>query len=138
MLKRSFCTGSNCDICSWIGWTLKKKCKSVLWIRIRSDPKLFAGSGSQVGSEKNHFGSGSGQPLSGMNLKQNFSDKIHNFSTRLSTYKFPYNLQGARGIAARFSKWSPASTVSPIMTKFSKYTPHSTCYLVLVSICRQD
>jgi hypothetical protein len=47
-------------------------------------------------------------------------------------------LQGARGIAARFLKWSPASTVSPIMTKFSQYTPHSTCYLVLVSICRQD
>jgi hypothetical protein len=37
-----------------------------------------------------------------------------------------------------FLKWPPASTVSPIMTKFSQYTPHSTCYLVLVSICRQD
>jgi hypothetical protein len=47
-------------------------------------------------------------------------------------------VQGARGIAARFLKWSPASTVSPIMTKFSQYTPHSTCYLVLVSICRQE
>jgi hypothetical protein len=47
-------------------------------------------------------------------------------------------VQGARGIAARFLKWSPASTVSPIMTKFSQYTPHSSCYLVLVSICRQD
>ena len=48
------------------------------------------------------------------------------------------HIQGARGIAARFLKWSPASTVSPIMTKFSQYTPHSTCYLVMVSICRQD
>ncbi len=57
----------------------------MLWIRIRSririrpDPKLFAGSGSRVGI--NHFGSG--QPSSGLNLKQNFSVKIHNFSTRL-------------------------------------------------------
>jgi hypothetical protein len=48
------------------------------------------------------------------------------------------DIQGARGIAARFLKWSPASTVCPIMTKFSQYTPHSTCYLVLMSICRQD
>ncbi len=46
----------------------------------------FAGSG--VGSGINHFGSGSGQPISGMNLKQNFSDKIHNFSTRLCIH-FP-------------------------------------------------
>jgi hypothetical protein len=46
----------------------------------KSDLKHFAGSG--VGSGMNHFGSGSGQPLSGMNLKQNFSDKIHNFSTK--------------------------------------------------------
>jgi hypothetical protein len=29
-----------------------------------------------VGSGINHFGSGSGQPLSRMNLKQNFYDKI--------------------------------------------------------------
>ncbi len=58
----------------------------VLWIRSRSDPKLFAGPGSGVGSGKNH--SGSGQPLSGMNLKQNFSDKIYNFSTRLCI-RFP-------------------------------------------------
>jgi hypothetical protein len=48
------------------------------------------------------------------------------------------SIQGARGIAARILKWSPASTVSPIMTKFSQYIPHSTCYLVLVFICRQD
>jgi hypothetical protein len=47
-------------------------------------------------------------------------------------------IQGARGIAAQFIKWSPASTVSQIMTKFSQYTPHSSCYLVLVSFCRQD
>ncbi len=39
----------------------------------KSDPKLFAGSGSGVGSGINHFGSGSGQPLLRMNLKQNFS-----------------------------------------------------------------
>ncbi len=47
-------------------------------------------------------------------------------------------IQGASGIDARFLKLYPASAVSPIMTKFSQYTPHSTCYLVLVSICRQD
>jgi hypothetical protein len=46
---------------------------AVLWmrirsrIRIRSDAKLFAGSGSEVGSGINHFGSGSGQPLSRTN-----------------------------------------------------------------------
>jgi hypothetical protein len=44
------------------------------------DQKLFAGSG--VGSGINHLGSGSGQPLSRKNLKQNFSDKIHYFSTK--------------------------------------------------------
>ncbi len=54
----------------------------VLWIRIRSDPKLFSESGSGVGSGINHFGSGSWQPLSSMNLKQNFSDKIHYFATK--------------------------------------------------------
>ncbi len=53
-------------------------------------------------------------------------------------FKFILLLQGARGIAARFLKWFPASTVCPIMTKFSQYTPYSTCYLVLVFICRQD
>ncbi len=72
---------------------LRSVCVLVLWIRIRSriqirsDPKLFVGSGSGVGSGVgsgiNHFGSGSGQPWSGINLKQNFSAKIHNFSTRL-------------------------------------------------------
>ncbi len=41
--------------------------QAVLWIRNRSDQKLFAGSG--VGSGTNHSGSGSGQPLSGMNFK---------------------------------------------------------------------
>ncbi len=71
----------------------------VLWIRIRSririrsDPKLFAGSGSGVGI--NHFGSGSGQPSSGMNLKQNFSDKIHNISTRLCI-RFPIRYHTGR------------------------------------------
>ncbi len=43
----------------------------VSWIRIRSDPELFSGSG--LGSGINHFASGSGQPGSGMNLKPNFS-----------------------------------------------------------------
>ncbi len=51
---------------------------------------------------------------------------------------FLLHVQGARGIVARFLKCPPASAVSPIMTKFSQYNPHSTCYLVLVSICRQD
>jgi hypothetical protein len=46
--------------------------QAVLWIRIRSDQKIFAG--SRVGSGTNRFGFG--QPLSGMNLKQNFSDKF--------------------------------------------------------------
>jgi hypothetical protein len=35
-------------------------------------------------------------------------------------------VQGASGIDARFLKLSPASAVSPIMTKFSQYNPHST------------
>ncbi len=48
------------------------------------------------------------------------------------------NIQGASGIDARFLKWSPASAVSPIMTKFSQCTPNSTCYLVLVFICWKD
>ncbi len=39
-------------------------------------------------------------------------------------------IQGARGTGARFLKLSPASVVSPIMTKFSQYTPHFTCYSV--------
>jgi hypothetical protein len=55
------------------------------------------------------------------------------FSSSKSTY-----MQGASGIDARFLKLSPASAVSPIMTKISQYTPHSTCYLVLVFICWQD
>jgi hypothetical protein len=37
------------------------------------DPELFAGSG--LGSGINHFGSGSGQSGSGMNLIPNFSVK---------------------------------------------------------------
>jgi hypothetical protein len=40
------------------------------------DPELFAG--SELGSGINHFGSGSGQSGSGMNLKPNFSvEKSH-------------------------------------------------------------
>ncbi len=54
----------------------------MLWIGSVGS-ETFSRSGSGVGSGINHFGSGSRQPLSGMNLKQNFSDKIHNFSTRL-------------------------------------------------------
>ncbi len=34
----------------------------------------------------------------------------------------PHTIQGARGIVARFVKWSPASAVSPIMIKFSQYS----------------
>jgi hypothetical protein len=61
----------------------------VLWIRIRSDPKLFSESGSGVGI--NHFGSRSWQPFSRRNLKQNFSDKIHYFATKC-TIKINKNL----------------------------------------------
>ncbi len=53
-------------------------------------------------------------------------------------YTYYLGIQGASGIVSRFLKWSPASSVSPIMTKFSQYHPHFSCYLVLVSICRQD
>ncbi len=48
------------------------------------------------------------------------------------------DLQGARGIGARFLKLSPASAVSPILTKFLQYTHHPTCYSIPVSIYRQD
>ncbi len=48
---------------------------------IRSDLELFAGSG--VGSGINHFGSGSGQPGSGMNLKPNFSGKKSHFLNQM-------------------------------------------------------
>ncbi len=50
--------------------TKNKFFRAVLWIRIRSESGI------------NHLGSGFGQPLSRMNLKQNFSDKIHDFSTK--------------------------------------------------------
>jgi len=59
---------------------MKKKSsllKAVLWIRIRSDPELFEGSGSGI----NSFGSGSDQAQFGMNFKPNFSVKINVFST---------------------------------------------------------
>ncbi len=39
------------------------------------------GSETFAGSEKNHSRSGSGQTGPGMEMKQNFSDKIHNIST---------------------------------------------------------
>ena len=51
-----------------------------------------------------------------------FNGKLTCFETVLRGEQlFHVNIQGARGIAARFLKWSPASTVSPIMTKFSQY-----------------
>jgi len=53
--------------------------------------KQCCGSGSGVGSGINNFGPGSGQPLLGMNFKQNFSDKIYNFSTKC-TIKIKKNL----------------------------------------------
>jgi hypothetical protein len=62
----------------------------------------------------------------------------HKMLRELFSSAFSNVIQGASGIDARFLKVSPASAVSPIMTKFSQYTPHSTCYLVLVSICWQD
>ncbi len=43
------------------------------------------------------------------------------------------SIQGARAIDARFLKLSPASAVSPILTKFSQYTPHYTYYLLSTS-----
>jgi len=77
------CPGQHKQIKSkqWLGNHPQELGSSV----VDPDPELFAGSGSGVGSGINHFGSGSGQPLSGMNLKQNFSDKIHNFSTKCKT-----------------------------------------------------
>ncbi len=42
------------------------------------------------------------------------------------------HIQGARGIVARFLKWSPASSGSPIMTKLSQYNLQSNVYLVMV------
>ncbi len=66
----------------------------------KSDPDLV-GSESRVRSGTNHFKSGSGQPSLGMNLKQNFSNKIHNFSTKciikikiyFPSKKFPIKLK---------------------------------------------
>jgi hypothetical protein len=42
----------------------------------------------------------------------------------------PADIQGVRGIGARFLKLSHASAVSPILTIFSQYTPLSIYYLV--------
>jgi hypothetical protein len=86
--------------------------KAVNWVRqsttcIKPSQTCYqcCGSGSGVGS-------GSGQPLSGMNLKQNFSDKIHNFSTRLCirfpiryhTDRINYFFQNNRLYISLFSK----------------------------------
>ncbi len=43
-------------------------------------------------------------------------------------------IQGARGIGARFLKLSPASAISPILTKFWQHTSYSTCYSVVSTI----
>jgi hypothetical protein len=50
---------------------------TVLWIRIRSDPELFAGSGSGVGSGINNFGSG-------MNFIPNFSVRESHFLNQIA------------------------------------------------------
>jgi hypothetical protein len=80
----------------------------VLWIRIRSrirsDPELFAGSGS--GSGINHFGSGSGFIPNFSVNKSHFFNQIAQKIGIFTTY-----LQGASGIDARFLKLSPASAV---------------------------
>jgi hypothetical protein len=55
-----------------------------VWIRIRSDPELFAGSGSGIGSGINHFGYGSGQSGSGMNFIPNFSVKKSDFLNQIA------------------------------------------------------
>jgi hypothetical protein len=60
---------------------VKKNPEAVHTVNKEEKPQC-CGSRSGVGSGINHFGSGSGQPLLGMNLKQNYSDKIHNFSTK--------------------------------------------------------
>ncbi len=69
-----------------------------------------------------------------MHLQLDSSAFFYSFALRAMSP----NIQGASGIDACFLKLSPASAISPIMTKFSQYTPHSTCYLVLVFICWQD
>ena len=77
-----------------------------------------------------------------MNRRSNVVGNWSQWDIKLPMYRYhelpTHDIQGASGIAARFLKASPASAVSPIMTKFSQYTPHSTCYLVLVFICWQD
>jgi hypothetical protein len=45
------------------------------------DPKFLPDPDPESDPEY-HFGSGSGQPLLGMKLKQHFSEKMHNFSTK--------------------------------------------------------
>ncbi len=65
-----------------VGFETFCRIRSRIRSRIRLKQKLFAGSRSVVGSGINNFGTASGQPLSRMNLKQNFSDKIHKFSTK--------------------------------------------------------
>jgi hypothetical protein len=64
-----------------------RELRNNFWVKILKNCR----SGSGVGSGINKFGSGSGQPFSRMNLKQNFSDKIHNYSTKC-TIKINKNL----------------------------------------------
>ncbi len=49
-------------------------------------------------------------------------EKLRSLALIKKETKFPH-VQGARGIDARFLKLSPASAVSPILTKFSQYIP---------------
>jgi hypothetical protein len=52
-----------------------------IWIRIRSDPKLFIRSETRSGSEKNHFVPGSVQlQIQNMKLKENNSGKLLKFT----------------------------------------------------------
>jgi hypothetical protein len=62
------------DVFSGSGFFSFPQCGGAVIISIVDpDPELFAGSG--LGSGINHFGSGSGQSGSGMNLILNFSVK---------------------------------------------------------------
>jgi hypothetical protein len=60
---------------------------------------------------------------------ESVNDALSVFNLRVNT-KY---IQGARGIGARFLKWSPASAFSPTMTKFLQYTPQPTLHLLLSS-----
>jgi hypothetical protein len=61
-------------------------CTAVLWIRIRTDPELFAGSGS--GSGLNSFGSGSDQYLTFPVKKSYFLNQMHKKSEYLAHIQY--------------------------------------------------